>query len=218
MALHVAYFQPTIMAIDQIPPVEFSQMFTLVNELHSHPEFNDTTNPFLNIRGGQQIQLYPNKIGLDVTWLVKYLETVCQGYMEIVIAQSGTDDLKLCKPVILNVWTIRQTEGQYQEMHSHPAGNLSGNLYITIPEIADGSPASDGQVAFKLPFSKDVGKFILNDTWKNSPASGSIMLFPSHIPHTVYPWKGAGHRTVIAFDARLVPKDEILPPELRDGQ
>jgi len=28
------------------------------------------------------------------------------------------------------------------------------------------------------------------------------------LPHTVYPWKGTGHRTVMAFDAVLVPKEQ----------
>lgn len=217
MTLKVAYFQPTIMAIDQIPPIEFSKMYSLVTELHQHPELNDVKTPFLNIRGGQQIQLFPNNLNLDVNWLVSYLETVCQGYMELVTAQSGAEDLKLCKPKVVSIWTIRQTEGDYQEMHSHPAGNLSGNLYITIPEYADGNRPSDGQVSFRMPFTKDVSKFILNDTWKNNPQAGSIIVFPSHVPHTVYPWKGTGYRTVIAFDAILQPKDELLPPEYRNG-
>jgi hypothetical protein len=48
----------------------------------------------------------------------------------------------------------------------------------------------------------------MNDTWKYSPTPGTVIVFPSHLPHTVYPWQGEGHRTVMAFDARLVPKDE----------
>jgi len=27
--------------------------------------------------------------------------------------------------------------------------------------------------------------------------------------HTVYPWKGTGYRTVMAFDAKLVPKEML---------
>jgi hypothetical protein len=217
MSLKVAYFQPTIMAIDQIPPVEFSKIYSLANELHQHPELHDYNNPFLNIRGGQQIQVFPNNINLDVKWLVAYLETVCQGYMEIVTAQSGAEDLKLCQPQIISIWTTRLSEGDYQEMHSHPAGHLSGNMYITVPELAENSNPSDGQISFRMPFTKDVSKFILNDTWKNKPQEGSIMIFPSNVPHTVYPWKGTGYRTVMSFDAILRPKDELLPPEFKNG-
>lgn len=208
MTLKVAYFQPSILAIDSVPPVQFSQIFSLAETLHSHPELNDSDNPFISIRGGQQIQVYPNQLNIEVSWLVKWLESICQGYMDLVTQQSGTEDLKMCKPVVTSVWTIRQFAGQYQEMHSHPGGNLSGNIYISAPDLANDSKASDSQILFRLPHTKDVSKFIMNDTWKYSPTPGTVIVFPSHLPHTVYPWKGEGHRTVMAFDARLVPKDE----------
>lgn len=208
MTLKVAYFQPTILAIDNVPPVEFSKIYSLAELLHSHPELNDSDNPAISIRGGQQIQVYPNKLEIDVTWLVTWLESICQGYMELVIQQSGTEELKYCKPVVTSIWTIKQFEGDYQEMHSHPGGNLSGNIYISAPELAENSRSSDSQLLFRLPQTRDVSKFIMNDTWKYTPQPGTVIVFPSHLPHTVYPWKGRGHRTVMAFDARLVPKEQ----------
>jgi len=208
MTLRVAYFQPMTLAIDQVPPVEFSKMYSLVESLHQHPELNDSKNPLLSIRGGQQVQVYPNQLGIDVGWLTTWLETICKGYMEIIIQQSGTEELKLCRPQIVSAWTIRQFQGDYQEMHSHPGGHLSGNIYISAPEFAEGSLPTDGQILFRLPHTKDVSKFIMQDVWKYTPTPGTVILFPSHLPHTVYPWKGVGHRTVLAFDAILVPKDQ----------
>lgn len=208
MTLKIAYFQPTILAIDQIPPVEFSKIYSLAESLHSRPELNDADNPLISIRGGQQIQVYPNQMAIDVDWLVTWLETLCQGYMEIVTQQSGAEELKLCRAKVTSIWTIRQYPGDYQEMHSHPAGHISGNMYISSPEMEGSNGPSDGQVAFKLPYTKDVSKFIMNDTWKYSPTPGTVVVFPSHLPHTVYPWKGQGHRTVMAFDAVILPKEQ----------
>lgn len=208
MTLKVAYFAPTIMALDEIPPGIFSQIYNLSETLHSHPELNDSGNPTISIRGGQQIQVYPNELELDVSWLIKYLEEICVGYMELISAQSGTEELKFCKPIVNSIWTIRQGPGQYQEMHSHPAGNLSGNIYIQTPDLELDSLPSDGQVLFRMSQTKDITKFIMNDTWKFSPQQGTVVLFPSHIPHTVYPWRGKGYRTVLAFDSVLRPKDE----------
>lgn len=208
MTIKVAYFQPTIIAIDNVPPGEFTKIYNLVDTLHSHPELNDSGNPFISIRGGQQIQIYPNQLNIDVNWLVKFLEGVCQGYMDLVTAQSGAEELKWCKPVVTSIWTIRQSQGDYQEMHTHPGGNLSGNMYITSPTLEQGSLPSDSQIAFRLPQTRDISKFIMNDMWKYSPKAGTMIIFPSHIPHTVYPWKGTGNRTVMAFDARIVPKEE----------
>ena len=130
------------------------------------------------------------------------------GQVEIVSQQSGTEELKYCKPVVTSIWTIRQTNGDYQEMHTHPGGNLSGNIYISAPELTDNSKPSDSQILFRLPQTKDIGKFIMNDTWKFTPSAGSMIVFPSYLPHVVYPWHGEGHRTIMAFDAKLVPKDE----------
>jgi hypothetical protein len=212
MTLKVAYFQPTIIAIDDVPAIEFSRLYNLTEDLHGHPELNDSENPLISIRGGQQIQVYPNELELDIGWLVKWLEQVCTGYLKLVSDQSGAEELKMLKPVVVSIWTIQQGPDQYQEIHSHPLGNLSGNIYISAPELAEGSASSDGQIAFRLPQTKDIGKFIMNDTWKYAPTPGTMILFPSHIPHMVYPWKGLGTRTVVAFDARLVPKEDI------DGQ
>lgn len=208
MALKVAYFQPVVLAIDSVPPIEFSKIYALAENLHSHPELNDTGNPYISARGGQQIQVYPNQLNLDVNWLVTWLESICQGYMELIIAQSGTEELKYCKPVVTSIWTIRQYSDSYQEMHSHPGGNLSGNIYISAPELEEKSNPGDSQLAFRLPHTKDVSKFIMNDTWRYNPTPGTVVVFPSWLPHMVYPWKGTGHRTVMAFDAKLVPKDE----------
>lgn len=208
MTLKVAYFQPTILAIDDIPAVEFSRMLSLVTDMHSRPEHDDSNHPGLSIRGGQQVHVYPNPIGIDVLWLVYYLENLCKGYMDIVTQQSGKEELKYCKPLITSIWTIRQQEGDYQEMHSHPDAHLSGNIYITAPDInEDSANLSDGQILFQLPQNKDIRKFVMQDVWKYKPIPGTVIVFPSHVPHTVYPWKGPGFRTVMAFDAKLVPLD-----------
>ena len=206
MTLKVAYFQPTVIAIDNVPAVEFSQIYSLAETFHSRPDLNDA-NTAISLRGGQQIQVYPNSLGLDVSWLIRWIEQLALGYMEIVSQQSGTEELKHCKPQVVSIWTIRQTAGDYQEMHSHPLGNLSGNIYISAPELAENSQPSDSQILFRLPYTKDISKFIMNDTWKYNPTPGTVIVFPSHLPHTVYPWNGTGNRTVMAFDIRLLPKD-----------
>lgn len=208
MALKVAYFQPMVLAIDDVPPVEFSQMFNLVESFHRHTELDDSKNTANSIRGGQQVQVYPNQLNIDVSWLAVWIEKACQGYLDLITSQSGAEELKLCRPVVNSIWTIRQHEGDYQEMHSHPAGHISGNIYITVPELEEGSNPSDCQILFRLPHTKDITRFVMNDTWKYSPQAGTMVMFPSHIPHTVYPWKGAGHRTSLAFDVLLRAKDE----------
>jgi uncharacterized protein (TIGR02466 family) len=209
MAFKVAYFTPTVIAADQVPPVEFSKLFNLAEELHSHSELHESDNPFVSVRGGQHIQIYPARVELDVSWLTTWLEKVAQDYMDIVIDQSGTQDLKLCKPVITNVWTTRQYEGDYHEMHTHLGSNISGNIYISAPDLSSTSNASDGKFVLKLPQTKDISRFVMHDAWQTEPSPGTFVVFPSCLSHTVYPWTGDGHRTVVSFEASLTPiKDE----------
>jgi hypothetical protein len=209
MSLKVAYFAPIIVAAGPVPPTEFVKIFNLTEVLHTRQDLNDADDPSLSIRGGQQIQVFPNELEMDVDWLVKLLEELCQGYIDLVSTQSVTEELKFCKPKITSIWTIRQSESDYQEMHTHPAGHLSGNIYISTPDFDQGKNRSDGQILFRLPQHKDLTKFVMQDTWKYDPTPGTFILFPSYIPHTVYPFKGNGFRTVMAFDSVLVPKDSI---------
>jgi len=210
MTLKIAYFQPTIILSDTVPPVEFSKIYNLVESAHQHPELNEADNPLLSVRGGTQIQLLPSDLNIDIAWLIKWFEEACCGYMELVSAQSGAEELKYVDPKIVSIWTIKQAPGDYQAIHHHPGGHISGNVYVTAPEYDDNSTPTDGNLYFRLPQPKDLTKFIMHDNWKYEGTPGTFVMFPSHIPHGVYPWKGTGARTVLAFDAILVPKQELL--------
>jgi hypothetical protein len=132
-----AFFNPTVVAVDDVPAELYTNFKSQVDYAHHQSQFNDAGNSNISVRGGQQIQIYPNQLGMDVTWLVGWLETMCQGYMELITAQSGTEELKYCKPVIVSIWTIKQFEGDYQEMHTHPGGNISGNIGVTCHVTAN---------------------------------------------------------------------------------
>jgi hypothetical protein len=93
-------------------------------------------------------------------------------------------------------------------MHSHLGSHLSGNIYLSAPELATASNTSDGKFVLKLPQSKDISRFIMQESWQTDPTPGTFVLFPSSLSHTVYPWKGNGHRTVVSFEVVLVPIEE----------
>jgi hypothetical protein len=209
MKLKIGYFQPVVMFTDSVPPVQFSKMFNLAQDLHNNPEWASSIESNGYLCGGQTVNIYPEQQHPhDVSWLVQWLEEVCSAYMEMVTQQSGAEDLKYCIPWITSIRTIKQQSDDYQEMHSHPGGNISGNIYIDAPTYSDDKLPTDGQLLFRLPQTRDVSKFIMADTWKYDPEPGTMVLFPSYVPHTVYPWKGTGSRIVLAFDAILKPRSE----------
>lgn len=208
MAYKVAYFTPTIVAADQVPPVEFSKLFNLVEDLHSRSDLNEIDSPFVNVRGGQHVQIYPSRIELSVPWLTQWLTKISQDYIDIISEHAGSNDLKICKPVVTNIWTTRQSSGDYQTLHSHFGSNISGNIYISVPELDPLSNSSDGKFVLKLPQTKDISRFIMQDTWQTDATPGTYVLFPSCLSHTVNPWSGIGNRTVVSFEASIVPKED----------
>jgi len=197
--MKVAYFQPIIVAAGPTPPADFVKIYNLAEAVHSQ-----TT--------AQEVQLYPTEAGVDYGWLVTLIEEMCKGYMDLVSTQSVTQDLEYCEPKVVNIRTVKQLSGDYMEMHTHPAGNLSGHVYTSVPEYGPGKKATDGILLLRLPQTRDLTKFVMQDTWKFQPEPGTFVLFPSHIPHSVSPWQGQGSRTLLAFDVILVAKD------INDGQ
>lgn len=209
-----AYFNPTVMAIADVPSDTFVALRNMVDQAHFRQELNDEGDPKISIRGGQQIQLLPNEFDLDTGPLVSYLETSCKEYIANIIKQNGRSDLDPYEAVITSAWTIKQKSGDYQALHTHEA-HISGNIYIDVPELDLESNASDANIEFRLPVIRNLATFTFIDQWRYKPQPMKMVIFPSYIPHTVYPWNGKGERTVLAWDARLVNK-ELIKGEKND--
>ena len=129
-----AYFNPTVMAVADVPADVFSLLQGLVFEAHEHQEHNDAGNPLISVRGGQQIQLVPNEFKLDTTVLKNYIESQVQGYINTIMQNNGRSDLAPYEPLLVSAWTIRQASGDYQALHTHEA-HVSGNIYIDVPDL-----------------------------------------------------------------------------------
>jgi len=198
-----AYFNPTVFAVEDVPPDIFVQFEGIVNQAHMHAELNDEGNPNISVRGGQQIQLLPNEIAFDISVLKTYVEKISDEYFSSILQVNGQNELNTYKSTLVSAWTIRQTESDYQALHSHEA-HISGNIYIDVPDSTEASKISDGSLEFKLPIIKNPGTFHFVDSWRFKPQIMKMVVFPSYVAHTVYPWKGQGTRTILAWDVKLV--------------
>lgn len=200
-----AYFNPTVMAVDDVTAEQYSKLREIVNTAHEHSEHNDEGDPNISIRGGQQVQVIPNEFKLDTSFLSQYIEERCQAYIDNIIKTSGVGDLYGYKPVLVSAWSIKQTSGDYQSLHNHEA-HISGNIYMDVPLLDEGSKSSDANIEFRLPVIRNPAHFVFTDQWRFKPEPLKMILFPSYIPHTVYPWKGQGSRTILAWDVKLIAK------------
>jgi len=206
--MNFAYFNPIVMGLDDLPEDTFAKIKDLAQQLHQRDDLNDADNNLLSIRGGQQIQVLPNDANIDVTWLVEFLEGIAQQYVDQIKKQSMLPDMDYVTPKVTSIWTIKQGPNQYQAMHAHPGGHISGNMYIEVPTLDEDSTNLDSNILVKFPTDRDVTKFVLQDGWCYRPEAGKIIVFPSYLSHLVYPWRGTGNRIVMAWDAVMIPKEE----------
>lgn len=202
-----AYFNPTVMAVDDVPSDVFTELQMNARLAHEHEEHDDAGNPNISIRGGQQVQLVPNEFGLDTSVLKTFIEARCREYIGNILKVSGKDELEGYDPVLVSAWTIKQNSGDYQALHNHEA-HISGNIYIDVPDLDPDSKPSDANIEFRLPVIRNPAHLIFTDQWRFKPEPMKMIVFPSYVSHTVYPWKGYGTRTILAWDVRLMPKEQ----------
>ena len=202
-----AFFNPTVIAVDDVPAELYTSLKSQVDYAHHQSQFNDAGDAGISVRGGQQIQLLPNEFGLDTAQLKEFVESRCRVYVDTILKTLVRNDLSDFEPVLVSAWTIRQESGQYQALHSHEA-HISGNMYIDVPDLDLNSNSSDANIEFRMPVIRNPLNFIFTDAWRFAPQPMKMIVFPSHLPHTVYPWQGQGHRTILAWDVKLVPKKD----------
>jgi hypothetical protein len=198
-----AYFNPIVFAVEDVPANIFTDLKSIVDTAHQYSSFNDEGNPNISIRGGQQIQLLPSQFNLNVGVLKMYVEKISKEYFENILQVNGQPELNNYQTQLVSAWTIKQNSGDYQALHSHEA-HISGNIYIDVPDLDMESKVSDACLEFKIPVIKNPATFQFVDSWRFKPQIMKMVIFPSHIPHTVYPWRGEGNRTILAWDVKLV--------------
>lgn len=197
-----AYFNPTVMAVDEVPADIFLELKNTVDRAHTRADLDDSENPHISIRGGQQIQLVPNNAGFKTEILKNYIEGSVKSYLNNIMSTNGRSDLDEYEPILVSAWTIKQGEGDYQALHNHEA-HVSGNIYLDVPDFDSDSKSSDGNIEFRLPVIRNPAHLIFVDQWRYQPKTSTMVIFPSYVSHTVYPWKGSGNRTILAWDVRL---------------
>lgn len=100
-------------------------------------------------------------------------------------------------------WVVSQHANEYNPVHSHAHCQLSGVAYLKMPPRGDarlaGKPLQDGNIKFICGSSGDLDQMSY-PTWTIYPEAGDLVLFPSSLLHTVYPFRGCGERRSVAFN------------------
>ena len=101
-------------------------------------------------------------------------------------------------------WIVSQYKNEYNPWHKH-SGHFSGVIYLKLPdgmenhfveETKDHYPSS-GLIEFSYGEAQDMR----SDTLMCKPEVGMMLLFPSYLKHTVYPFYCDGERRSMSFNA-----------------
>jgi len=98
-------------------------------------------------------------------------------------------------------WVIRFRQGDYLPIHHH-TDDLSGVIYLSIPEPVRDSANISGKISFLFGQSKFANLEFLGDR-DVDPVEGDLLIFPAWLQHIVYPFHGDGERIALAFNMRV---------------
>ena len=157
----------------------------------------------------------------DANFCLDIMRTACLGYLkQMIIFNRSYEWNKLSdnnkNPKLKNIhltqsWLVSQYKHEYNPWHKH-TGNFSGVIYLKIPEkmeehfqeeIKDHYPAS-GLIEFQYGSSQD----FRSDTLMVKPALGKMLVFPSWLKHSVYPFYCDGERRSMSFNAHYTVPEE----------
>lgn len=106
----------------------------------------------------------------------------------------------------LSAWVNVNRGGDFNKMHLHPASTWSGTYYVDAGDPVD----PDGATPLQL-FDSCTGRSttflprLVSTSIYVIPKPGLMVLFPSYLPHMVFPHSGNGPRISIAFNLRNDP-------------
>ena len=123
--------------------------------------------------------------------------------------QGGSSNVKEDNINISQTWIVSQYKGEYNPWHQH-SGNVSGVIYLKIPkdmdkfyekELEDHYPCSG-----MIQFMHGEKQSLRSDTLTFKPEVGKMLLFPSWLKHSVFPFYVDGERRSMSFNAYYVDK------------
>ena len=109
-----------------------------------------------------------------------------------------------------SAWVVSQYENEYNPLHNHTGCEMSGVIYLKAPDMKGrrnleskkGKQDSDGDISFVYNTASQRNQDIFEKGLVQiTPVPGLMLMFPSYLVHTVYPFIGEGERRCIAFNA-----------------
>ena len=111
---------------------------------------------------------------------------------------------------INSAWIVSQYENEYNPMHNHTGCDISAVIYLKTPDVKGrrnieskkGKHDNDGDISFVHSATGQRNFDVFEKGVTNiTPSPGLMVMFPSYLIHTVYPFIGEGERRCLPFNA-----------------
>jgi uncharacterized protein (TIGR02466 family) len=118
-------------------------------------------------------------------------------------------DIKKVKEIkIINLWVVRQFKNEYNPIHYHD-GQISGVGYLQIPKNMSQNKLVKNK-KFKtngtIDFINGQKNLLSNSIYNLKPKLGNLLIFPSYLMHSAYPFNVDGERRSFSFNAKIIFK------------
>ena len=116
-----------------------------------------------------------------------------------------------------SAWVVSQYENEYNPIHNHTGCDISGVIYLKTPDVKGrrnldskkGKYDNDGDISFIHSATGQRNFDVFEKGMLTmTPQPGNMIMFPSYLLHTVWPFIGDGERRCIAFNAVYRISDE----------
>ena len=220
--IEVEFIQPwsDVLMRTKLSDVVFEKMLEITDQVLQDP---DRKNWGDNLAGQIQDEpLIPHqmmmdaKIGKDGT-VFNWLMNMVGEYVKTCSMQQATStDANKIKDVqwltqMKSCWIISQWESEYNPIHIHTECAISTVMYLKVPEyLPSTKPERDDDGNIVFIGAAHAGSRLTRSLLKWKPKVGDFFVFPSHLQHTVYPFKTEGdeERRSVSFNADFISKHE----------
>ena len=166
----------------------------------------------------KEIKVYKSdmeKAGVD-----QLIESCVKSYVMHCAKNHGMfDETHTFESYINSAWIVSQYENEYNPLHNHTGCDISAVIYLKVPDVKGrrnleskkGKHDNDGDITFIHSAMGNRNFDVFEKGMINmTPVPGLLVMFPSYLMHTVYPFIGEGERRCLPFNAvyRIMNKDK----------
>ena len=182
-----------------------------------------------NLAGVIDKELKIYKSDMKASGVDQLLESCVKSYVIHCAKQHGMfEDNYVTETNVNSAWVVSQHANEYNPIHNHTGCEISGVVYLKVPDVKGrrnlqskkGKQDSDGDISFVYCTASQRNHDIFEKgIVQITPVPGLMLMFPSYLGHTVYPFIGEGERRCIAFNAsyRIVEPNDSGTPNIIAG-